>query len=392
MPRSANVHTTSWVPTLALIVFLQLLSIVLLPSAAHARQSEPQVTEAQAYEIMDQDGNVLAQKNADAEMPMASITKIMSAIVALDSGKSLDDVVTLSQDLSFEEGAQLIGLKKGDTLTFRDLMLAMLVYSGNDAASYVAIATSGSEAAFVSKMNEKAAELGMRHTHFANPHGLETDGHYSSAHDLVVMGRHALEDYPFIAQAVMTRSITIPVGGVERTYASTDHLMDTYGGLCGIKTGAVAAGTTFLGSSKQYGLQTFSCVLGCETYDGRFTDTAALMDWAYNEYFDTVVFSKSTSPIRVSNYSLGFWGKVVTRTETDVEGRSYAGKGISYQRTELRSSLLDSDSPVAYASWYQEGRPVAHAVYETGKPIANLPSFNVFSLPLFVDVSELIAA
>jgi hypothetical protein len=85
---------------------------------AVAKQSEPEVAEAQAYEIQDQDGTVLAQKNADVEMPMASITKIMSAIVALDSGKSLDDVVTLDQDLTFEEGAQLIGLKKGETKQF----------------------------------------------------------------------------------------------------------------------------------------------------------------------------------------------------------------------------------------------------------------------------------
>jgi D-alanyl-D-alanine carboxypeptidase (penicillin-binding protein 5/6) len=391
MQRDTRPKTRLAALAVALVASL-LLAPALAPTVAVAKQSEPEVAEAQAYEIQDQDGTVLAQKNADVEMPMASITKIMSAIVALDSGKSLDDVVTLNQDLTFEEGAQLIGLKKGDVLTFRELMLAMLVYSGNDAASYVAIATSGSEAAFVNEMNKKAAELGMTHSHFANPHGLEADGHYSSAHDLVVMGRHALEDYPFIAQAVMTRSITIPVGGVQRTFESTDHLMDTYGGLCGIKTGAVAAGTTFLGSSKQYGLQTFSCVLGCETYDGRFSDTAALMDWAYDEYFDTVLFSKGDSPIRVSNYSLGFWAKVITRTATDVEGRSYPGKGISYERTELRSSLLDSNAPVAYASWYQEGRPVAHAVYETGAPVANLPSFGVFSLPLFVDVSELVEA
>ena len=354
--------------------------------------SEPQVSEAQAYEIQDQNGTVLAAKNADQEMAMASITKVMTAMVALDSGKSLDDTVTIDRDLSYQADAQLIGLKTGDTLTFRQLMLAMLVYSGNDAASYVAIASAGSEEAFVQKMNQKAADLGMTHTHFKNPHGLEDDGHYSSAHDLVVMGRHALREYPFIAQAVTTPSITIPVGGTERTYNSTDDLMGTYGGLCGIKTGAVSTGTTFLGSSKQYGLQTFSCVLGCETTSGRFDDTAVLMDWAYDEYFDHVSFGRRILPVRVSTYDLGFWGKVLTYPDWNVSGRSYTGRPISYQRTMQRASMLEPHAAVGSGVWTQDGRPVAHVVYSTGRPVVGVPDINLFALPLFVNMTEMVAA
>ena len=362
------------------------------PAQAWARSSEPQVSEAQAYEIQDQNGTVLAAKNADQEMAMASITKVMTAMVALDSGKSLDDVVTIDRDLSYEANAQLIGLKTGDVLTFRELMLAMLVYSGNDAASYVAIASAGSEEAFVAKMNQKAAELGMTHTHFKNPHGLEDDGHYSSAHDLVVMGRQALREYPFIAQAVVTPSITIPVGGTQRTFNSTDDLMGSYGGLCGIKTGSVSTGTTFLGSSKQYGLQTFSCVLGCETTSGRFDDTATLMDWAYDECFDHVEFGRRTVPVRVSTYDLGFWGKVLTYPDWDVTGRSYSGRPINYKRSMQRASMLEPNTAVGSGTWTQDGRPVACAVYSTGNVVVGVPDINLFALPLFVNVRELAAA
>lgn len=229
---------------------LSALALVCSPSLALAATgaAAPTLSEAQAYCVMDQGGNVLSESNAYAEMPMASITKIMTAIVALDSGKSMDDACTITEE-DFEAGAQLVGYTSTDTPSFYDLMMSMLVYSGNDAADNVAINVAGSVDAFVELMNKKAQELGLTHTHFANPSGLEAGGHYSCAHDLAVLGRYALENYPFIAQAVMTRSYTVTAGGASVTLHSTDDLMDTYVGLCGIKTGKVEFGTSFLGLS-----------------------------------------------------------------------------------------------------------------------------------------------
>lgn len=375
----------------SLALVLAVLCFLALPAPAFAVEP-PRLSEARSYEVMDQDGNVLFERDAHEHMAMASITKIMTAMVALDSGRQLDDVCDVHEG-SYVEDAQLTGWRQGDTPTLRDLMMTMLVYSGNDSADDVAINVAGSTDAFVGLMNKKAAELGMGDTHFANPHGLEQDGHYSCAHDLVVMGRYALEHYPFIAQAVMTRSYSCVVAGQERSFASTDDLMESYGGLCGIKTGAVEAGTTFLGSSRRHGLQLFSCVLGCQTHEGRFDDTAALMDWAYDEYLGQIHLARSSWPIRVSGWALGFWGKVVVTPEWSVGGRCYRGQPVSYSTT-LRGEgeLCDLGGPFGYSSWTQDGRSVAVSCLRGSLRPVSVPAFSPFELPLFFDVTQLMGA
>ncbi|WP_303131475.1 D-alanyl-D-alanine carboxypeptidase family protein [uncultured Olsenella sp.] len=375
----------------SLALVLAVLCFLALPAPAFAVEP-PRLSEARSYEVMDQNGNVLFAQDAQEHMAMASITKVMTAMVALDSGRSLDGACTVVEG-SYEEGAQLTGWKQGDAPTLRDLMMTMLVYSGNDSADDVAINVAGSTDAFVGLMNQKAAELGMGDTHFANPHGLEQDGHYSCAHDLVVMGRYALEHYPFIARAVMTRSYSCVVAGQERSFASTDDLMESYGGLCGIKTGAVEAGTTFLGSSRRHGLQLFSCVLGCQTHEGRFTDTAALMDWAYDEYLGQVHLARSSWPIRVAGWSLGFWGRVVVTPEWSVGGRCYRGQDVSYSTT-LRGEgeLSDLGGAFGYSSWTQGGRSVALSCLRASARPLRVPAFAPFELPLFFDVTQLMGA
>ena len=134
---------------------------------------------------------------------MASITKVMTAIVALDSGVNLDEPCKITVP-DLEEGSQVAGLTSDDTPTLRQLIMMMLVYSANDAAYNIAINVSGSQQAFVDQMNKKAAEIGMTHTQFQNPHGLDANGHYSTARDLALMGRYAREHYPLIASAVHT--------------------------------------------------------------------------------------------------------------------------------------------------------------------------------------------
>lgn len=323
---------------------------------------------------------------------MASITKIMTAMVALDSGKSMGDVCSIT-DVTLPEGAQLAGYTSADAPTFGDLMRTMLVYSGNDAALNVAYAVAGTEEAFVELMNKKAREIGMEDTHFSNPHGLEEDDHYSCAHDLALMGKYALENYPFIARTVMTRRLTVTVGGQQKTFESTDELMDSYGGLCGIKTGKVEAGTTFLGSSKRHGLQLFSCVLGCTTDDGRFTDTRILMDWAYDEYFRHVSLTRRAWPLRIVSWQDGFWGKLVVTSAWDVSARSYPERDIDYTTTMVGDGELAAPgSPYGLSSWTQDGRSVARAVDVTGTRPHQIPAINIFALPLFLDVSQLTAA
>ncbi|MBQ1554668.1 MAG: D-alanyl-D-alanine carboxypeptidase [Clostridia bacterium] len=159
----------------------------------------PNITAGAAIVMDCQTGLILYGLNENAQMPMASTTKIMTCILALESG-DIGRVVTVTDDcMDLLDGTQ-IGLKVGDTITLYDLCVTMMMYSGNDAANTAAVAVSGSIPAFVSLMNEKAAELGMLNTHFDTPSGLDqfSDGaHYSSAYDMALLGRYAMQNADF---------------------------------------------------------------------------------------------------------------------------------------------------------------------------------------------------
>ena len=271
---------------LATFALCSLMAVAVAPRAyAYAAEvPEHQVSEAQCYFVSDGAGHTILERNADQQMEPASITKVMTAMVVLDSGASLDAPATITRG-DYQDDAQIAELKPADGVTVRQLFQLMLVYSANDAADNLAINVFGSIDACVDRMNQKARELGMTGTRFANVHGLSQDGHYSCARDLVTMGRYALEHYPLIAQTVHMRSVDVTLGGEQRTFRSTDDLMETYAGLRGIKTGVVESGKAFLGASTHGTASVYSCVLGCSTNDGRFADTEALMSWAYKHYF-----------------------------------------------------------------------------------------------------------
>ena len=154
-------------------------------------------------------------------------------------------------------------------------------------------------------MNEKAVEIGMTHTHFCNTHGLMAEGHQSTARDLALMGRYAMQHYPFIRETVHKRSVTVRVGDEDKTFESTDELLGVYQGLLGIKTGRVESGCTFLGAARRSDIELFSCVLGCATPEGRFRDTEILLNWAYNTY-DHRQFCKPGAVVEVVPYTFDY--------------------------------------------------------------------------------------
>ena len=380
-----NKHTTfGWgKPLIALAIQA---SLVLSPHTSLALD-DPQLSEAYAAIVCDQTGSVLWSQNAQAELPMASVTKVMTAMVALDSGVSLDKVCTITEEELYWN-SQEVGYKATDTPTLLELFQSMLIYSGNDAALNVAINVSGDEQTFVGLMNEKAAELGMVHTHFANPHGLEAEGHYSSAEDLVIMGRYALEHYPLIAQTVCMRSIDVVAGGELQHLESTDDLMETYEGLLGIKTGAVESGKTFLGASKRGNVALYTAVLGCETSEGRFADTATLMDWAYDSY-DRKTFGAAGWLVRVSPYALGFNARCTVTLPEDPTAVTWPEGQISYRRVSCAPDLLvEPGDAVTSTSWRQTGRFAGASNVRVDGTLSSPPSINVFALPLFTENPE----
>lgn len=363
--------------------------LVGMTRTALAIDADPVMGEAHCAIVTDCAGNVLWSLNPDQEMSMASITKVMTAIVALDSNMSLDTVCTITQS-DLGAYSQTAGFATSDTPTLDDLLKAMLVYSGNDAALNVAINVAGSEDAFVARMNEKARELGLTHTHFANPHGLEEGGHHSSAADLARLGRYALENYPFIASTVRLRSVTLPIDGVRTTLRSTDELMGSYAGLIGIKTGAVAAGTAFLGAAELDGIRLYTCVLGCKTISGRFVDTERLLDWAYSNFVQRQVADASWV-IDTRIFSDNFALSLVTRATGATTASVWPDGGdLSYTTSMTRHGILANDGErVGATTWVQGGRTAGTVTYEARLSFDKVPAVPVLTLPLYVDTQTL---
>ena len=232
--------------------------------------------------VVDGDGRVLWARTPDVRRPMASITKIMTAVVALEHS-SLSDVVVVPRE-AVTVGQSSAGLVAGEKLTMQELLEALLVKSGNDAAVTIAAHVGGSQAAFVSMMNEKAGELGLSDTHFANPHGLDAPRHYTTADNLAVLARYAMTK-PAFRDIVRRSKVTIGKGRRRRTLASTDELLGVYQGMMGIKTGNTdGAGYSVVSAAQRQGVMLYAIVLGTKSDRQRFLDAKALMDWGFAHY------------------------------------------------------------------------------------------------------------
>ncbi len=213
---------------------------------------------------------------------MASITKVMTAIVALEHGDP-NAVVTIPR-ASGQVGESTAFLRPGEKLPMSQVLEALLVKSGNDAAVAVALNVAGSEEAFVKLMNEKAAELGLNGTHFTNTHGLDAPGHYTTAADLAVLGRYAMTN-PTFREIVGMKSVVIGSGKRKETLQSTDLLIGNYAGAIGIKTGFTdKAGYSVLSAAERDGVTLYAVVLGTASELQRFREARELLDWGFAHY------------------------------------------------------------------------------------------------------------
>jgi D-alanyl-D-alanine carboxypeptidase len=258
---------------------LALLAAVLLLHAPAASAGAPQVS-ARAYLVQNGvTGEVLAEQNDHARLPIASITKLMTVLVTLQHAQ-LGDVVTVSRQAA-AVGESSIYLRKGDRLTVGELVEAALIQSANDAAVALAEHVGGSQAAFVAMMNAEAARLGLRDTHFANPDGLDAPDHYSSAHDVSRLARIAMKN-PVIRRVVGERTAQISGG---RTLTTWNDLLGAYPGTFGVKTGHTsAAGWSEVAAARAHGVTVYATLLGSPARDVRNSDLAALLTWGLSRY------------------------------------------------------------------------------------------------------------
>jgi len=232
--------------------------------------------------LVTEDGRVLWARRVTDRRSIASLTKIMTAVVAMEHS-SPDDPVTIPED-SGRVGESTSFLRPGEKLPMSEVLEGLLVKSGNEAAVAIAEHVSGSEAEFVKLMNAKAAELGLENTRFSNSHGLDEKGNHSSAEDLAVLARYAMSK-PQFRKIVGQKSARVGVGKRAEKVASTNLLLGNYAGANGVKTGWTdKAGYCVIDSASRGGVELYAVVLGTSGELTRFRDARELLDFGFAHY------------------------------------------------------------------------------------------------------------
>ncbi|MBO5593880.1 MAG: D-alanyl-D-alanine carboxypeptidase [Prevotella sp.] len=229
--------------------------------------------------IDDSTGCIISEKNADEQRPMASITKMMTCLLALENGQ-MNDTIEITQDVYIAKDSRV---KLGDKYTMRHLIDEMMLLSDNDAAYALAKHIGGDTLKFCDMMNEKAAYLGMTHTHFANPNGMPNLNNYSTASDLVRLSRYCMRDSLFAA-IVGTVEKDVPLlDGRHMPCRNTNALLKTYEGCLGIKTGFTRlAGNCLASAATRNGTTLYLVLLNSRSMSSRFTESAILLDYGFN--------------------------------------------------------------------------------------------------------------
>jgi D-alanyl-D-alanine carboxypeptidase len=267
--------------------YLLLLIPVLLIAPIYVYANPPLAGSAQAAILMDRDsGRILFAKNADRELKIASLTKIMTALVAIEQSK-LNSIVTVGPNAVGVEGSSIY-LKKGEKIPLEHLLYGLMLRSGNDAATAIAEHVGGSVEGFVYLMNQKASFLGLDHTHFMNPHGLDQPDHYSSAKDLAIMTSYALKN-PTFRQIVKTQIKTIDWPNLEwdQKFYNKNKLLRLYPWADGVKTGFTKqARRTLVTSATKNGAQLVAVTLN----DGNdWNDAIDMYNYGFANYQREVV-------------------------------------------------------------------------------------------------------
>lgn len=252
-----------------------LLSLCLLCPTCYALETPPSISASSAVLMDAESGRVLYEKEAHTQRGIASITKLLTALVAVESTPDLSRTVTVSEE-HLVEGASMY-LKVGETLTLEELLYGMLLQSGNDAALAVATCCAGDVETFVAWMNEWAEGLGMKESHFANPTGLDGEGHYSTAYDMALVAQAVLQN-EILSQIVVTRT-AVKAG---RTLKNHNKLLWQYEGCIGLKTGyTMSSGRTLVSAAIRDG-QALICVTLNDPDD--WDDHEALLDYGFREW------------------------------------------------------------------------------------------------------------
>lgn len=288
-------------------LFCLWLLLLLLPAAALCEAKSEILIEAKT-------GRVLYENNAHQALPMASTTKVMTALVALENG-NLTDTVTAGKNAYGVPGTSIyLGL--GEQLTLEQMLYGLMLASGNDAAVAIAEHIGGTVDEFCRMMTARAAEIGCENTVFTTPHGLPADGHHTTAWDLALIAREAMKN-PAFREIVSTQRASLPWADHEydRVLTNKNKLLSAYAGAIGVKTGYTkAAGRCLVFAAQRDGLELIGVVLNCPDW---FDEAAALLDKGFDNWQMVTVLSAG-EPVREIPVTGGVRDAVRVVAQTDV--------------------------------------------------------------------------
>jgi serine-type D-Ala-D-Ala carboxypeptidase (penicillin-binding protein 5/6) len=363
-------------------LLLALLASLLLPGPAGAAPQQgqkgtnpPPQLEARSWGVIDaRTGDVLASHGLSRSLPIASTTKLMTAYVAMKDlplGK-----VVRAQPYEPEYGESLMGLRAGQRISVLDLLYGLILRSGNDAAHTLAIDAAGSEARFVAQMNRYAAALGLSHTHYANPIGLDEKGNYSSAGDLMTLTQHLLRE-PAFAKVADSRSVVLRSVHPRRRLESINELLEMAPWVTGVKTGhTFGALYVLVGSGQRHGISLISTVVGAWTDEERFDGNLALLEWGFSQY-------RHKLPIQA--------GQELADPEIRYSGgelplRAQRSLAVGIRRGQQLQIRVDAPHEVegplrrgarlGHASVYVEGRKVGSVALRAGRSVPEASAFD----------------
>ena len=345
----------------ALLMVLSAL-LLCLPQPAHAVELP---VEAKAALLMEKEtGQVLYAENEHEKLEPASVTKVMTLLLVMEAiGRGelkYEDIVTVSANAASMGGSQVY-LSEGEQISVEELLKAVCVSSGNDAAVALAEQVAGVTELFVQQMNNRAMELGMGDTHFVNPTGLPAEGHVTSAWDIALMSRELILHYPDIRRFTTIWMDTIRGG--EFGLSNTNKLIRFYDGATGLKTGSTdAAGYCISATAEREGMELIAVVLGGETSQQRFEDAKTMLNYGFSTYAlaDVTPEEKPVVPVKL--------GRTPSVEGVLSQSKLLVGKGQAGSLTRTVTLQEDLLAPV------EKGQTVGTLTVQSGDTtLAELP-------------------
>ena len=259
-----------------------LISITLLILLSKSKIFATEISSPSAVVICENTGRILYDKNANQKRPMASLTKLMTAIIFVENCR-MNEIIQIDKNACYIGGSE-VGLVPNTQISAKDLLTGMLLPSGNDAATQIAIHIAGSTENFAKMMNIRAKELGLTNTKFVTPHGLDNEDHYSTAYEMALISKYA-RNYKEIRDIVQTKYATITINNNQKQLKNTNALLFDYPYTTGMKTGFTDdAGRCLSASASKDNLNLIAVVLGSESSQIRFSETKQILEETFEKY------------------------------------------------------------------------------------------------------------